>query len=43
MTTAIQNPGRLLAYIGQDLGTSSGLEVPQADINLFAQAIYDDQ
>ena len=43
MTTTIQNPDELLGYIGQDLGTSSWLEVPQGDINLFAQATHDDQ
>jgi acyl dehydratase len=43
MTTTIQNPDELLGYIGQDLGTSSWLEIPQGDINLFAQATHDDQ
>lgn len=43
MTTTIQNPDELLGYIGQDLGTSGWLEVPQGDINLFAQATHDDQ
>jgi acyl dehydratase len=43
MTTTIKNPDELLGYIGQDLGTSSWLEVPQGDINLFAQATHDDQ
>jgi acyl dehydratase len=43
MTTTIQNPDELLGYIGQDLGTSGWLEVPQEDINLFAQATHDDQ
>ena len=43
MTTTIQNPDELLGYIGQDLGTSRWLEIPQGDINLFAQATHDDQ
>jgi acyl dehydratase len=43
MTTTIQNPDELLGYIGQDLGTSSWLEVPQGDINLFAEATHDHQ
>jgi acyl dehydratase len=43
MTTTIQNPDELLGYIGQDLGTSGWLEIPQVDINLFAQATHDDQ
>jgi acyl dehydratase len=43
MTTTIQNPNELLGYIGQDLGTSGWLEIPQGDINLFAQATHDDQ
>lgn len=43
MTTTIQNPDELLGYIGQDLGTSGWLEIPQGDINLFAQATHDDQ
>jgi acyl dehydratase len=43
MTTTIKNPDELLGYIGQDLGTSGWLEVPQGDINLFAQATHDDQ
>ena len=43
MTTTIQNPDELLGYIGQDLGTSGWLEIPQRDINLFAQATHDDQ
>ena len=38
MTTTIQNPDELLGYTGQDLGTSGWLEIPQGDINLFAQA-----
>jgi acyl dehydratase len=43
MTTTIQNPAELLGYIGQGLGTSGWLEIPQGDINLFAQATHDDQ
>jgi acyl dehydratase len=43
MTTTVQNPASLTGYVGQDLGTSGWLEVPQADINLFAQATHDDQ
>jgi acyl dehydratase len=43
MTTTIQNPDELLGYIGRDLGTSSWLDVPQGDINLFADATHDHQ
>jgi acyl dehydratase len=43
MTTTVKNPAGLLGYIGQDLGTSGWLEVPQSDINLFAQATHDHQ
>jgi acyl dehydratase len=43
VTTTIQNPKDLLGYVGQDLGTSNWLEIPQSDINLFAQATHDDQ
>jgi acyl dehydratase len=43
MTTTIQNPDELLGYIGQGLGTSSWLQVPQGDINLFAEATHDHQ
>jgi acyl dehydratase len=43
MTTTIQNPKDLLGYAGQNLGTSDWLEVPQSDINLFADATHDHQ
>ena len=43
MTTTIKNPADLLGYVGQDLGTSGWLEVPQSDINLFAEATHDHQ
>jgi acyl dehydratase len=43
MTTTVKNPADLLGYIGQDLGTSGWLEVPQSDINLFAEATHDHQ
>jgi acyl dehydratase len=41
--TTIQNPDELLGYIGRDLGTSGWLDVPQGDINLFAEATHDHQ
>jgi acyl dehydratase len=43
MTTTVKKPAGLLGYIGQDLGTSGWLKVPQGDINLFAQATHDHQ
>jgi acyl dehydratase len=42
-TTTIQNPKDLLDYVGQELGASNWLEIPQSDINLFAEATHDDQ
>lgn len=43
MTTTITQPKDLLDLIGQDLGTSDWLAVPQSDINLFAEATHDQQ
>jgi acyl dehydratase len=43
MTTNIQHPVDLLGYVGQHLGASDWLDVPQSDINLFAQATHDHQ
>jgi acyl dehydratase len=42
-TLTIQNPKDLLDYVGQELGTSNWLEIPQSDINLFAEATHDGQ
>jgi AMP-binding enzyme/AMP-binding enzyme C-terminal domain/MaoC like domain len=43
MTTTVQYPKDFLACAGQNLGISSWLEVPQSDINLFAEATHDHQ
>jgi acyl dehydratase len=43
MTTTVSEPRDLLGLIGTDLGTSSWLELPQSDINLFADATHDHQ
>ncbi|MGP0028370.1 MAG: MaoC family dehydratase [Streptosporangiaceae bacterium] len=43
MTTTIKEPKDLLELIGQVLGTSHWLDIPQSDINLFAEATHDKQ
>jgi acyl dehydratase len=43
MTTTVQKPQDLLEYVGRELGTSDWLEVPQRDIDLFADATHDHQ
>jgi acyl dehydratase len=43
MTITVRQPGDLLALAGADLGTSDWLEIPQADIDLFARATHDEQ
>ena len=43
MTTTIKEPKDLLELIGQELGTSNWLDIPQSDINLFAEATHDKQ
>ena len=43
MTTTIKEPADLLDLIGQQLGTSNWLVIPQSDINLFAEATHDKQ
>lgn len=43
MTTTIDQPKDLLSMAGTDLGASEWLEVPQSDIDMFAQATHDDQ
>ncbi|MGO9782050.1 MAG: MaoC family dehydratase [Streptosporangiaceae bacterium] len=43
MTTTIKEPKDLLELIGQELGTSHWLDIPQSDINLFAEATHDKQ
>ena len=43
MTTTITQPKDLLRLVGQDLGISDWLAVPQSDINLFAEATHDQQ
>jgi acyl dehydratase len=43
VTTTIKEPKDLLELIGQELGTSDWLDIPQSDINLFAEATHDQQ
>ncbi|AZG46806.1 MaoC family dehydratase [Gordonia insulae] len=43
MTTTISSPKDLLDLAGQDLGVSEWLEVPQRDIDTFAEATHDHQ
>ena len=43
MTIEIDRPQDLLTMIGEDLGTSEWLAIPQSDIDLFATATHDDQ
>lgn len=43
MTLEIARPQDLLTMVGDDLGTSEWLAIPQSDINLFAQATHDHQ
>jgi acyl dehydratase len=41
--TTVKAPKDLLDLVGQDLGTSGWLAVPQSDIDLFAEATHDKQ
>lgn len=43
MTITIDSPKDLLDLAGRDLGVSQWLEVPQSDINTFAEATHDHQ
>jgi acyl dehydratase len=43
MTTTLSSPSALLTMTGADLGHSDWLEIPQRDIDLFAQATHDRQ
>jgi len=43
MSTTIARPADLLELVGQDLGTSAWLTVPQSDIDMFAKATHDEQ
>jgi acyl dehydratase len=43
MTIEIDRPQELLTMIGEDLGTSEWLAIPQSDIDLFAIATHDNQ
>ncbi|MDX6232403.1 MAG: hypothetical protein QOH68_1387 [Nocardioidaceae bacterium] len=43
MTIEIDRPQDLLTMIGEDLGTSEWLDIPQGDIDLFAIATHDNQ
>lgn len=41
--TTVRTPSDLLPLAGTDLGTSDWLEIPQRDIDLFAEATHDHQ
>ncbi|MEV2221662.1 MaoC family dehydratase [Nocardia vinacea] len=43
MATTVDKPTDLLDLIGTDLGTSDWLEIPQRDIDMFAEATHDEQ
>lgn len=43
MTIEIDRPQDLLTMIGEDLGTSEWLAIPQSDIDMFAIATHDHQ
>ncbi|MFI6368200.1 MaoC family dehydratase [Nocardia sp. NPDC050630] len=43
MATTVDKPTDLLDLIGTELGTSDWLEIPQRDIDLFAEATHDEQ
>jgi acyl dehydratase len=43
MTTTVATPKDLLTLVGQPLGTTEWLPVPQSDIDLFAKATHDEQ
>ncbi|WP_062992067.1 MaoC family dehydratase [Nocardia anaemiae] len=43
MATTVDKPTDLLDLIGTELGTSDWLEIPQRDIDMFAEATHDQQ
>jgi acyl dehydratase len=43
MTTKVATPADLLPLVGEELGTSSWLEVTQDEVNEFAHATHDEQ
>jgi acyl dehydratase len=43
VTTTIKEPKDLLELVGRELGTGDWLDIPQSDINLFAEATHDKQ
>lgn len=43
MATTVDKPTDLLDLIGTELGTSDWLEIPQRDIDMFAEATHDEQ
>jgi acyl dehydratase len=43
MTTTVATPKDLHGLVGQPLGTTDWLPVPQSDIDLFARATHDEQ
>jgi acyl dehydratase len=43
MTTKVATPADLLPLVGEELGTSSWLQVTQDEVNEFAHATHDEQ
>ncbi|WP_327118057.1 MaoC family dehydratase [Nocardia sp. NBC_01730] len=43
MTTTVSKPADLLDLVGADLGSSDWIEIPQSDIDMFAEATHDEQ
>ncbi len=43
MTTTITSPDALLDMVGSDLGTSDWVQIPQSDVDAFANATKDQQ
>ncbi|WP_433522533.1 MaoC family dehydratase [Nocardia pseudovaccinii] len=43
MATTVDKPTDLLDLIGTELGSSDWLEIPQRDIDMFAEATHDEQ
>lgn len=43
MATTVDKPTDLLDLIGTELGTSDWLEIPQREIDMFAEATHDEQ
>jgi acyl dehydratase len=43
MTTSVATPTDLLPLVGKELGTSTWLEITQAEVNEFGHATHDEQ